>query len=134
MPSQVPDGVSWSEIPDFDSADRTFYCSTSGQGKRIGESVYRGAHIDLEGFYTICLDSAKQLADLIGWVEPSQVDAAVALTIEVQDELAEVKAHNEQLQTALDALIVLVAEDEDEDEEEEPIEVRFDGGFFGEPM
>jgi len=77
MPSQTPDGFSWAEDRDFNANDRAMYCSTTGQGKRQGESVYRGAFIDMEGFYTICLDSAKQLADLIGWIDPDTVDSTV---------------------------------------------------------
>ena len=30
--------------------------------------------IDMEGFYDVCLDSAIQLAELVGYVEPEEAD------------------------------------------------------------
>ena len=69
---------SWIEQPDFNYQSREMFCSTTGQPRRPGESVFRGSHIELEGSYDICLDSAKQLAELIGYVTPEDVVAAMA--------------------------------------------------------
>ena len=70
---------SWTAIRDFDGLSRTSYCSTTGQPRRQGEPVFRGAMIDLEGFYDICLDSAKQLAVEAGYVAPEEADRWMAV-------------------------------------------------------
>ena len=66
--------ASWTAIRDFDGQSREMYCSTTGQPRRRGEPVFRGAMIDLEGFYDICVDSAKQLAEEVGYVPPEEAD------------------------------------------------------------
>ena len=66
--------ASWTAIRDFDGQSREMYCSTTGQPRRQGEPVFRGAMIDLEGFYDICVDSAKQLAEEVGYVPPEEAD------------------------------------------------------------
>jgi hypothetical protein len=72
------DTAGWTQIRDFDGQSRQHYCSTSGQPRRNHEPVFRGSMIDHEGFYDICLDSAKQLATLIGYVTDEEAAAAVA--------------------------------------------------------
>jgi|TARA_R110000744_G_scaffold264398_5_gene378678 hypothetical protein len=74
----VVNPASWIEISDFNNLSREYYCSTTGQPRKQGESVFRGSMIDLEGFYDICFDSAKQLAELIGYVTPEDVVVAMA--------------------------------------------------------
>lgn len=104
-PSQSPDGVSWSEVyGGFSGDDRTFYCSTTGQPARPGEPVYRGSMIDLEGFYTICRDSAIQLAELVGYVDPSESDVLSAALETAHEELVRLRAENESLHELIEHL------------------------------
>ena len=70
----VVNPASWIEISDFNNLSREYYCSTTGQPRKQGESVFRGSMIDLEGFYDICFASAKQLAEEVGYVPPEEAD------------------------------------------------------------
>ncbi len=103
-----PDPAGWTAMNGgFTHQDREFYCSTSGQPARSGEPIFRGSFIDMEGFYSICLDSALQLGKLAGLVDPGVSDAAVARQIKLEDELEAALVHVGALQDVIDAYEVL---------------------------
>lgn len=90
--NDVPDLAGWTAVSGgFTGQDQAFYCSTSGQVARPGEPIYRGQLIDMEGFYSVCRDSALQLGKLAGLVDPDVADLAVARQIVLEDALAEAR-------------------------------------------
>ena len=98
-----PSLAEWTRIPDFDGSSREHRCSTSGQPKRPGEPVFRGALIDMEGFYDICLDSALQLGKIAGLVEANEADKAIARQLELEEELAEARRRLGKAEAVIDA-------------------------------
>ncbi len=103
-----PDPAGWTAVNGgFTHQDREFYCSTSGQPARSGEPIFRGSFIDMEGFYSICLDSALQLGKLAGLVDPGVSDAAVARQIELEDEPEPALLHGGAVEVVLGAYEVL---------------------------
>lgn len=71
------DGTTWQIIPDFDATSRFDICSVTGRRKRDEDvGVFRPmiGMIDYEGFFDICQYGAEQLAQLLGWSSPEQVE------------------------------------------------------------
>jgi len=79
--------ASWTLIADYGLDSQFFHCSTCGMPHRTGtdEPVLRGNHIDMEGFYDICVDCARHAGKLVGLIDPEQIDAAVAENVELKE-------------------------------------------------
>jgi hypothetical protein len=105
-----PDPAGWTAVNGgFNYQDQAFHCSTSGQPARRGEPIFRGSFIDLEGHYSICLDSALQVGKLAGLIDPDELITSTDRVVDLGDKLEKAVKRIEALQMALDGLLALDA-------------------------
>lgn len=95
--------ASWTVINDYGFDSQFFYCSTCGMPHRQGDPVFRGNHIEMEGFYDICVDCARHAGELVGLISPEQIDAAVAENVELKEANDELARKLEAAQKLLEA-------------------------------
>lgn len=69
---KTPAEAEWYLHPQFDNQSANYYCYVTGTDAKNGEGIIRGPFIEGEGFFDISLFAARQLADLIGWVDPKE--------------------------------------------------------------
>lgn len=68
----------WQVIPNFDGQSRFPFSSASGLPKRDGDpGIIRAIHgyVEMEGFFDITFYDAEQLAKLLGYAPPAEVQA-----------------------------------------------------------
>ena len=108
--NRVPNEAEWSIQPDYviPDNDGRMVCGVTGQPKRRGEFVYRGAFIDeFVGFFTIGQDSAEQLAKLIGYVDPDVIDDVVAQAVNDKNRIEELEQQIAGLELVVEAYVAI---------------------------
>jgi hypothetical protein len=105
-----PNLSSWTIIPNYGPESQFYYCSNCGLPHRQGtdEPVFRGQHIEMEGYYDVCVDCAVQMGKLAGLLDPETVDhmdeTVRRLGAQLQDLLDEVEGQR-KLIDAYESLI-----------------------------
>jgi len=74
------------------------------------EPVFRGNWIDMEGFYTICVDCASHVGKLAGLIEPGQVDDTVAANIALEDINSALTSEIVELEKIIEAYQLLLGD------------------------
>lgn len=100
------DPSQWTIIPNYGPESQHYHCSTCGMPHRTGtnEPVLRGNWIEMEGYYDICVDCARHAGRLVGLVDPSTVEGTNALNRKLGDEVVELKAQVQALNTLVEGL------------------------------
>ncbi len=82
--------VEWSILQQYEHADNDgrMVCGMTGFDRRPDEVIYRGNHIDdFIGYFSIGQDSAEQLARLIGWVDPDDLEDVAPVLADLRDQV-----------------------------------------------
>ena len=100
----------WGMLPDYDGQSQFYHCSNCGLPHRTGsgEPVLRGGHIEMEGFFDICIDCARQAGEAVGLIDPEVIEhldeSVRRLGKQLQELIDEVEAQS-KLIDAYEALI-----------------------------